>query len=114
MKAGKLDTRITILQQISTRDPEFNERVNSWIPFRTCWAQVTDMLPSRADRVEDGINLANRPARIRMRWAEGITTAMRVQIGTRLLRIISGPAMLGRREGLELVAEELTTQGEEP
>lgn len=114
MKAGKLDTRITILQQIATRDPEFNERVNSWIPFHTCWAQVTDLLPSRADRVEDGISLANRPARIRMRWKEGITTAMRVQIGTRLLRIISGPAMLGRREGLELVAEETTTQGEEP
>lgn len=39
---------------------------------------------------------------------------MRIKIGSRTLGIIAGPAELGRHVGIELIAEELSTSGEEP
>jgi head-tail adaptor len=49
-----------------------------------------------------------------MRWRSDITSTMRLQIDGRTLQIIAGPAELGRRDGIELVAEDLTTEGQEP
>lgn len=114
MRAGRLDTRIKILQRVETRDPDYNTAENNWIVFAERWAQVSDMLPSRAERVQEGINLSRRPARIRLRWLAGVTAEMSVQIGLRILQIVSGPAMIGRREIIEIVAEEISSFGEEP
>ena len=114
MRAGDLDTRITIEERVQTQDPIYGTPVVSWVTFATVWADVQDVLPSRAERIADGINIARRPARIRIRHLDGITTSMRIKIGSRTLGIVAGPAELGRNEGVELIAEELSTQGQEP
>jgi SPP1 family predicted phage head-tail adaptor len=115
MRAGDLDTRITIQHRTVTgTDPIYNTPIYSWATFATVWADVQDMLPSRAERIADGINLSRRPARIRIRHLDGITTAMRIRIGSRTLGIVAGPAELGRHVGIELIAEELSTEGQEP
>ena len=117
MKAGKLDREITILHfaESTTQDPLYGTViVTEWLPLATVWAEVQDMLPSRGERLVEGINIARRPCRVRMRYRNDITSAMRIRIGTRELRIIAGPAELGRREGLEFMAEELSTEGQEP
>jgi SPP1 family predicted phage head-tail adaptor len=114
MRAGDLDTRITIEERVETRDPIYNTPIYSWVTFATVWADVQDVLPSRAEKIADGISIARRPARIRIRHLDGITTAMRIKIGSRTLGIIAGPAELGRHVGIELIAEELSTQGQEP
>lgn len=112
--AGMRDRRITILHSVEVQDPEYGTLSRSWVPYAEAWAEVQDMLPSRAERVADGISLANRPCRIRMLYRDDITSDMRVKIGNRTLQIVAGPAELGRREGIEIVAEELSTMGQQP
>jgi len=81
-------------------------------------AEVRDVLPSRAEGIDDGaIHSATRPARIRMWRRPGITSDMRVLVTSpedpltvRTMRIVSGPAYIGdRREGIELMAEEVSS-----
>ena len=112
--AGNRDKRITFLIAANSQDPDYGTQSTSWVPYATVWAEVQDMLPSRAERVAEGINLARRPSRIRMLYRDDITSDMRVKIGNRTLQIVAGPAELGRREEIEIVAEELSTMGQQP
>lgn len=112
--ASKLDARIRIECKSITHDAAYGTEQVVWTEFATVWAEVQDVLPSRAERLADSIVIANRPARIRMRHLAGITPNMRVIIGTRILQIVSGPAELGRREGIELIVEQHSTEGAAP
>lgn len=112
--ASRLDTRIRIERKIVTSDPFYGAETVIWAEFATVWAEVQDVLPSRAERLADSIVIANRPARIHIRYLAGITADMRVIIGTRVLQIVSGPAEIGRRKGIELIAEQYSSAGEAP
>lgn len=84
----------------------------TWVLFEDkVWAGIRDMLPSRAERIADGINVAARPARVRMFWRPGITADMRFVEGDRIMQIVAGPAELGRRDGLEFIVEDYSTAG---
>ncbi|MFD1951370.1 head-tail adaptor protein [Sphingomonas arantia] len=82
-----------------------------WVPVDTVWAGVQDLLPSRSERTDDGLVLATGRARVRIRWRDDITADMRILHGERVMQIIAGPAMLGRRGGLEMMAEDYSTAG---
>jgi head-tail adaptor len=82
-----------------------------WARVADAWASVQDMLPSRAERLADGINIANHPARVRMRYRTDIDPGMRFVMGTRLMQIISGPAEVGVREEVEFMVEDYTSPG---
>lgn len=112
--ASRLDTRIRIERKIVTPDPLYGTETVTWNEFATVWAEVQDVLPSRTERLADSIAIANRPARIRMRHLVGVAPDMRVIIGTRILQIVSGPAELGRREGIELIVEQHSSEGATP
>lgn len=112
--ASKLDTRIRIERRAVTRDPQYGAEEVNWTQFACVWAEVKDILPSRAERMADQIQIARRPARIRIRYLPGITPDMRVIIANRIHQIIAGPSMLGRREAIELMVEELSNEGAAP
>lgn len=112
--ASKLDTRIRIERKSVTSDPLYGTEAVTWVEFATVWAEVEDVLPSRAERLADSIVIANRPARIRMRYLAGTTPDMRVIIGDRTLHIVSGPAEIGRRVGTELIVEQHSSEGAAP
>ncbi len=112
--AGTLDRRIAIQHRVKTSHPDYGTPIVQWETFLEAWAEVQDILPSRAEQVADGISIARRPCRIRMHYRPGITSDMRVKYGSRTLQIVAGPAEIGRREGIELVAEELSTEGTAP
>lgn len=113
--AAELKDRVTILQRINVRDQKFGTDKATWVPLATVWAGVQDVLPGRADRIaNDVIDIAKRPCRVRIRYRTDITGAMRLLIRGREYRIVSGPAELGRRIGLEMLAEELSTEGQRP
>lgn len=114
MNAGKLNRRVTILQRVRTQDPTYGTDLLSWAPLATVWAEVQDVLPSRGERVATEVSLASRPARVRMRWRDDVSQANRVEIDGRQMRVVAGPAMLGLREGLEIMVEELSTEGQQP
>jgi SPP1 family predicted phage head-tail adaptor len=115
MKSGKRDKLITIQHRVVTQDTTYGTDVVTWPPFlANIWAEMQDVLPSRAERVAEGISLAKRPCRVRILYYDGITSDMRISYGARYLRIVAGPAELGRREGIELMAEEMSTEGTAP
>jgi SPP1 family predicted phage head-tail adaptor len=112
--ASRLDTRIRIERKLVTHDPQYGTEQVTWTEFACVWAEVKDMLPSRAERLADSIQIGRRPARIRIRYLAGLAADMRVIIDTRIHQIISGPAMLGRREAMEFMVEEHSSEGAAP
>lgn len=116
---GALNRRVRVERPVA--DDSFNGAGSGeWEPVATVRASVQDALPSRAERLTDGFNTSARPARVRMRFRDDVTPDMRfavlrksggVDIVVRLLQIISGPAELGQREGLEFMTEEYRPAG---
>lgn len=107
------DRRIQILRRATVQDATYLTETVTWTTFATVWASIQDMLPSRADRVPEGISLSSRPARIRLRYIGGITNDMRIRAGDQLFQIVAGPAQIGgRQRDLEIVGQEITTTGE--
>lgn len=82
-----------------------------WETVSKAWANVQDVLPSRTERLADGINVATRPARVRMRFREDITPDMRFVHGSRIMQIVSGPAEIGRRDRIEFMVEDYSSAG---
>jgi head-tail adaptor len=110
MRAGTLRNRITIEANVLVDDPDYGPQPGTWQPIASrIPAEVQDVLPSKSERVTQGIRVATQPARIRIRYRAGITSDMRVIVHgptDRTMQIVGGPAVLGRREGLEMVCEE--------
>lgn len=110
MEAGKYRHRITIEQIVAIVDPDYGPQPGDWTAVVTrIAAEIQDVLPSRSERVTQGMQVATRPTRIRFRYMRGITSAMRVIIHDetdRVLQIVGGPAVLGNREDIELICEE--------
>ena len=122
IRAGDLDKRIRIERPIVDTAID-GAGSGGWELVATVWAQIRDELPSKGERLQSGINLAERPARVRMRWRAGITPAMRIVHGAkvagdaidytaaRIMQIVSSPAELGRRDGLELMVVDYSVPG---
>jgi head-tail adaptor len=73
-------------------------------------AEVEDMLPSRGERLATGINVTTRPARVRLRFRDDITSSMRFVVGDRIMQITAGPAKLGR-DAIEFMVEDYSAAG---
>lgn len=124
MRKGKLRDRIRFERPVA--DTSFGGAGSgTWVKVCEVWAEVQDVLPSRGERIADGINVANRPARVRLGYRDGLAASMRILVGRNLkdaqgepywqtdrtLQIISGPAEIGRREAMEFMAEDYNTAG---
>ena len=120
--ASRLDRRIRIERPVA--DEAFDGAGSGgWDLVVEVAAEVLDALPSRGERLADGLNVATRPARVRMRHREGIGPEMRFVLGAkvvddevdysgaRIMQIVAGPAELGRREGLEFMVEDYRPAG---
>lgn len=114
MKAGPRNRRIVIERRVETQDPTYGTITATWETLATVRAEIRDMIPSRGERIAEGISIARRPCRVRMLYRGDVDSTMRLKHGDRVLKIVSQPAELGFREGVEIVAEEVTTEGQEP
>jgi SPP1 family predicted phage head-tail adaptor len=116
MEIGRLNERVRIERKSVSQDASYGTEVVTWTTLATVWANVEDVLPSRAENTR-GIRIENRPARVRMRYRTDVTSDMRLVMMDRaslVMQIVSGPAQIGRRHGLELMAESYTTAGVAP
>lgn len=124
MKKGRLRHRIRIQRPIA--DEGFDGAGSGeWSLVGECWADVQDMLPSRGERIADGINVAAGPARVHLNYRRDVTSGMRIQVGRnmkdadgapywqadRIMQIITVPAEIGSREGLEFMVEDYSPAG---
>lgn len=115
IRAGRRRTKVQFLDAREEQEEEYGTMVRRWRPAFTVMAEVQDMLPSRALDGGEPVANAARRSRIRMLRREGIEAGMRVAIGDDTMRIISGPVLIGRRrDGMELIVEAHSTQGQEP
>ena len=107
--SGRFDRLVTIMHEVTTPDSIYGTPIVTWEELATVPANVQDILPSRGERIAEGINIARRPARVRLCWRDEIDSTMRFNYEGRVLQIIACPAEIGRRESVEFIAEELST-----
>ena len=110
LRAGQLNRKIRFERLDNAIDPNFGGSTQQWVPVVTVWAQVRDEISS-AETSEKGVRIGRQSARIRMRYRPDIHSAMRVVVlrpPERVLQIVAGPAELGQREALEILAEEFS------
>lgn len=111
LTAGELPDFIRIERPVA--DVSFDGAGSgSWELVDEVWAGVVDMLPSRGEKLAEGINVATRPARVRMRIRDDITGDMRFVMGNRIMQIIAGPAIIRQRSGVEFMVEEYSAGGD--
>jgi SPP1 family predicted phage head-tail adaptor len=117
MNIGTLDQRIRIEVKQTTQDPDYGTPTVVWTTFANVWASVKDVLPSKSEDQATGLQQATRTARIRTRYMSGITSDMRLvhlSRGNAVMQIITPPAMMGRKEGLEFMAANYSTDANAP
>ena len=117
MRAGQLDSRVTIERPTSADAGDgYGPQPHGWVPFAVrVPVQVQDSLPSKSEAVQEGLAVATRRARLRMRYLRGITSDMRITLHgdiDEFFQIVGGPAKIGRREWLEMTIEQYSTQGQ--
>lgn len=127
MKKGKMRHRLRIERTVAAGGFD-GAGSGSWAPVCECWAEVQDVLPSNTDRDEklaSGISTTSRTSRVRMSYRSGINSDMRILIGRnvwdeqgeaawrtdRTMQIITEPAEMGRRDGLEFMVEDYRPAG---
>ena len=111
IRSGDLNRRITFQAKGAATGGFMGAGQREWEPVATVWAQVIEMLPSRGERLVGELNIAQRPSRIRIRYRTDITADMRIIYGTRTMEIMAPPVELGRREGLEIMAQDFSSAG---
>jgi head-tail adaptor len=111
---GPMDRRIRIEQRSTSQDSDYGTQVDTWTTFGTFWATVQEVLPSKGETQTDGARIAERPARVRMRYVSGITSDMRAVFldrSSRIMKIMAQPVEIGRKVGIEFMAADYTTSG---
>lgn len=112
-----MDRRITILAPTVFDDPEYGPQPGEFAPiFRgeRIPAQRQDELPSNSESVTNGLQMAYKPARLRIRYRPDITSDMRIIMhdeNDKLYEISGGPAEIGRREWTEVTIREYSSNG---
>lgn len=112
MNAGPLNTRCRIEQKSITQDPVYGTELVTWGTLATVWCAVQDELPSKSEAVKQGLTLTAQRTRVRMRYRTGIDSSMRLVISRpteTVYQIVGGPAILGNKDGLELVVEKYSS-----
>ena len=111
-RAGRFDRRVSIKYKATTQNAAYGTEVVTWTTLATVWANIQDVLPSRSEAVQQGLAVGRDQVRIRIRFRDDVTSAMRIvdhAYSDTVYEIVAGPAMLGRREQLELVCEKFTS-----
>lgn len=110
--ASRLNRRVRIERPVV--DEAFDGAGSgSWAEVATVYAEVRDVAPTR-EQLDQGVNLATRPARVLMRPRPDVLPSMRLVMGTRLMQIVGGPfepSHFAIGEAMEFAVEDYSTAG---
>jgi len=109
-----LDTRCRIEYKSVTLDPVYGSEVIEWKLLAVRWCSLQDVLPSRfpSEEIRQGLNVAKNQTRVRLRYCTDIDSSMRLVVylpQRTVLQIVAGPAVLGNKEGIELMVEKYSS-----
>lgn len=113
LESRKLNRRLLIQSKQEVNDPVYGAQFTDWVEVTKVWAEVQDALPSHSESVIEGAVVSYNRTRIRFRYRKGIDATMRIveQGGLgRVWHIVGGPAVIGNREGIEVLCEEYSTE----
>ena len=102
MRAGALNTRITIQQQSTTQDA-LGQPVNTWTDFANCWADVRHK--SGVETIKGDALTSTIKASMRVRYRADLTTGMRVSVGLLKYNIQAVLVDMQKRDYVDLVCE---------
>lgn len=92
------DEQVSIEHLSTTKDPVYGTQIQTWLTLHDhFWANVLDVLPSRAEATGNGLAIGTKRARLRLRDAVGTDMTMRVVLHSRgdaIMQIVAGPARL--------------------
>lgn len=104
-EAGALDVRVQIQHKVVVREPTYGGETVAWTALATVWAQVIESATDgEAERTAQAAYA--RPSRVRMRWRADVDPTMRLLLPTGRLLQITGTAMVGRKQWLDLACQE--------
>jgi head-tail adaptor len=90
------DDQVSIEHLATTKDPVYGTPVQAWVTlYDHYWANVQDVLPSRAEATGNGLAIGTRRARLRMRDVPAAVMTMRAVVHSRgnlVMQIVAGPA----------------------
>jgi SPP1 family predicted phage head-tail adaptor len=84
LRAGDMWTRVTIEQASTTRNA-VGEPTLAWTTFATVWASVDSLSARETERFAETVGFMTH--RIKIRYLNGLTSAMRIQYRSRTLEI---------------------------
>jgi SPP1 family predicted phage head-tail adaptor len=105
MRAGRMDKRVEIQQPVSVPDGAGGQTV-TWTTFDTIWASIEPLQGQEyiaAQQMQTAVT-----HRLRIRYLEGITAAMRVKFGARVFQIQSILNYNERNAEMQLMCVEQT------
>ncbi len=112
MNIGPLNTRARIETKSVTQDANYGTEVITWGLLAVRWVGIQDVLPSRSEKVLDGLVVSANQSRLRMRYCTDVNSSMRIVINRpepTIYNIISGPAILGDKDGVEFMIEKVSS-----
>lgn len=107
--AIRLNTKCEIQYKSVTQDATYGNESIRWGLKAIVWAELQDILPSRSENITNNLDVATNRTRVRMRYRTDIDTTMRFLARGYTYQFIAGPAMIGRNEYMEFVAERYST-----
>lgn len=113
-----MDRRITIQRPVDIDDPIYGPQPGGWENVERAVripAEVKDDLPSRSESVQNGLRMADRPGRVRIRYRRDLSSDMRIIVHNEvdeIYQISGGPAEIGRREWTEFTIREYSSNGD--
>ncbi len=105
----RLNERASLQRRAPGRDPDYGTEIDTWVTVASrIWCEAQDVLPSRAEKVENGRQVATSTTRFRIRKQIMIEGDMRVILhgkGDRVMQVIAGPAQLDDKLHVECMLE---------
>lgn len=105
MQAGRFSTRV-MLQQPSSGFDALGQPVNTWADVEPLWADIRGNSGLQALRADMETSVAKFS--IRVRYRDGITSAMRVTQGSTVYQIEAVLPDVARRQYVDLVCKVVT------
>lgn len=107
MRIGKLDRYVRVERKQVTQEPDYGSEVVTWVLHKNAWASILDVTTKMQESTNSDLRQLKQPTRVQMRYDSTIDVSMRLVVADtgRVLNIVSQPAELGRRDGIEFMAE---------
>lgn len=109
MKIGRLDCPITIERRVENQNTDFGGTDITWVKYIDCFAEITDITSRNQESTNSDLRQLKRPCRVTIRYNPNIDSTMRIVMldrDNRILQIVTKPAEIGRKEAMEMMAED--------